>query len=126
MIKSLLPDLVTAISDRVQPVSDQCLAKGLIPDSVYKRVLESRGTSEDKAECEHGIEAICIKTRIKELAHTIEEQGMKVKRGRIIAELKTEKMLATSLDKAKEEMRAKERDLAAIIQEKFENRGVRA
>ena len=44
-----LPDLVTAISDIVQPVSDQCLAKGLIPDSVYKRVLESGGTSEDKA-----------------------------------------------------------------------------
>ena len=29
-------------------MSDQCLAKGLIPDSVYKRVLESGGTSEDK------------------------------------------------------------------------------
>ena len=49
VIKSLLPDLVTAISDCVQPVSDQCLAKGLISDSVYKRVLESGGTSEDKA-----------------------------------------------------------------------------
>ena len=40
---------MTAISDCVQSVSDQCLAKGLIPDSVYKRVLESGGTSEDKA-----------------------------------------------------------------------------
>ena len=49
MLKSFLPDLVTAISDIVQPVSDQCLAKGLIPESVYKRVLESGGTSEDKA-----------------------------------------------------------------------------
>ena len=49
MIRSLLPDLVIAISDCVQPVSDQCLAKGLIPDSVHKRVLESGGTSEDKA-----------------------------------------------------------------------------
>ena len=48
IIKSFLPDLVTAISDCVQPVSDQCLAKGLIPDSVYKRVLESGGTSDDK------------------------------------------------------------------------------
>jgi chromosome segregation ATPase len=48
-IKSTLPDLVTAISDCVQHVSDQCLAKGLIPESVYKRVLESGGTSEDKA-----------------------------------------------------------------------------
>ena len=52
------------------------------------------------------------------LKPTIEEQGMKVKRGRIIAELKTEKMLTASLDKAKEEMRAKEQDLASIIQEK--------
>ena len=49
IIKSFIPDLVTAISDIVQPVSDQCLAKGLIPESVYKRVLESGGTSEDKA-----------------------------------------------------------------------------
>ena len=49
VINGFLPDLVTAISDCVQPVSDQCLAKGLIPDSVYKRVLESGGTSEDKA-----------------------------------------------------------------------------
>ena len=49
VIKHHIPDLVTAISDCVQPVSDQCLAKGLIPDSVYKRVLESGGTSEDKA-----------------------------------------------------------------------------
>ena len=49
VIKTFLPDLVTAISDCVQPVSDQCLAKGLISDSVYKRVLESGGTSEDKA-----------------------------------------------------------------------------
>jgi hypothetical protein len=48
-IKSSLPDVVTAISDIVQPMSDQCLAKGLIPESVYKRVLESGGTSEDKA-----------------------------------------------------------------------------
>ena len=48
-IKSSLPDLVTVISDIVQPVSDQCLAKGLISESVHKRVLESGGTSEDKA-----------------------------------------------------------------------------
>ena len=49
MLKSCLPDLVTAISDCVQPVSDQCLAKGLIPESVYNSVRESGGTSEDKA-----------------------------------------------------------------------------
>ena len=49
VIKSFLPDLVPAISDIVQPVSDKCLAEGLISDSVYKRILESGGTSEDKA-----------------------------------------------------------------------------
>ena len=49
IITSFLPDLVTAVNDCVQSVSDQCLAKGLIPDAVYKRVLESVATSEDKA-----------------------------------------------------------------------------
>ena len=49
VVTSFLPDLVLAISDCVQPVSDQCLAKGLIPVSVYKRILESGGTSDDKA-----------------------------------------------------------------------------
>ena len=49
VINSFLPDLVTAVSDSVLSVSDQCLAKGLINETVYKRVLESGGTSEDKA-----------------------------------------------------------------------------
>ena len=49
VITSFLPQLVTAVSDCVQSVSDQCLAKGLIPDAVYKRVLESGAASEDKA-----------------------------------------------------------------------------
>ena len=45
VIISFLPDLVTAVSDSVLSVSDQCLAKGLIPESV----LESGGTSKEKA-----------------------------------------------------------------------------
>ena len=49
IIKTFLPDLVTAISDNVLSVSDQCLAKGLITESTYKKVLESGGTSEDRA-----------------------------------------------------------------------------
>ena len=49
MIRNFLPDLVTATSGIVQPVSDQCLAKGLIPESVYTKVLESGETSKDKA-----------------------------------------------------------------------------
>ena len=49
VIQSFIPDLVTAVSDSVLSVSDQCLAKGLINETVYKRVLESGGTSEDKA-----------------------------------------------------------------------------
>ena len=49
VIASFLPRLITAISDCVQHVSDQCLAKGLIPGSVYERILELGGTSKDKA-----------------------------------------------------------------------------
>ena len=49
VITQFTPDLVTAISDNVLSVSDQCLAKGLITESTYKKVLESRGTSEDRA-----------------------------------------------------------------------------
>ena len=49
LIKQFLPDLVTAISDCVLSVSDQCLAKGLITESTYKRVLESGWTSMDRA-----------------------------------------------------------------------------
>ena len=250
MIESFLPDLVTAISDCVQPVSDQCLAKGLISDSIYKRVLESGGTSEDKArnlilavkistetdgECleiildilekqlphttkenllseirlnipenmntaetvsleelpkesgllqssflgrfedsirqheractekcvleeklkakaqeydslkqefeamksqpqavssvanaqsrmidsEHEIET--VKENIRKLEHTIEEQSMKVKRGRVITVLKTEKILVgvtATWKKAKEEMRRAEQELTQIIHEK--------
>ena len=48
MIESFLPSLITAISDCVQPVSDHCLATGLISSSVYDGVLESGGTSKDK------------------------------------------------------------------------------
>ena len=49
VIKKFLPDLVTAISDNVLSVSDQCLSKGLITESTYKKVLESGETSEDRA-----------------------------------------------------------------------------
>ena len=49
VITSFLPKLVTAVSDCVQPVSDQCLAKGLIPDSVYRDILESRERNGNKA-----------------------------------------------------------------------------
>ena len=49
VIHSFLPDLVTAVSTTIQSVSDQCLAKGLIPGNVYDQVLESGGTSKEKA-----------------------------------------------------------------------------
>ena len=49
IIKQFLPDLVRAISDNILSVSDQCLAKGLIAKQVHDRVLESGGTSEDRA-----------------------------------------------------------------------------
>ena len=49
VISSFIPELVTAISDNVLSVSDQCLSKGLITESTHKKVLESGGTSEDRA-----------------------------------------------------------------------------
>ena len=49
IIKNFLPDLVTAISDNIQSVSDQCLAKGLIAKQVHERLFESGGTSKDRA-----------------------------------------------------------------------------
>ena len=85
VISSFLPDLLIAISDIVQPVSDQCLAKGLIPDSVYKRVLESGGTSEDKArvvllavktstESDGGCLEVLLSILDKQLTYTIKEK----------------------------------------------------
>ena len=49
VIQRFIPDLVTAISDYVQSVLDQCLTKGLISQSTYRRMLESGETSEEKA-----------------------------------------------------------------------------
>jgi hypothetical protein len=85
MIRNFLPDLVTAISDNVQPVSGQCLSKGLIPESVYKRVLESGGTSEDKArtlilavksstETDSRCLEILLKILERELPHVVKEK----------------------------------------------------
>jgi hypothetical protein len=48
-LKEFIPDLVTAICDCVQSVSDQCLSKGLISQAMHERVLESRGTSKEQA-----------------------------------------------------------------------------
>ena len=48
-LKEFIPDLVTAICDCIQSVSDQCLSKGLISDSTHEQVLESRGTSKEQA-----------------------------------------------------------------------------
>lgn len=49
VVTRFLADLVNATSDCVQAISDQCLAKGLIAESTYRKVLESGGTSDDKA-----------------------------------------------------------------------------
>ena len=48
IIKSLLPDLVTAISDIVQPVSDQCLAKGLYQNQFTKECWSQEGPVKTK------------------------------------------------------------------------------
>ena len=49
VIKTFFPQLVTAISDCIHSVSDQCLAKGLVSDSTYRKILQSTGTNDDKA-----------------------------------------------------------------------------
>ena len=49
IFKKHVPNLVTSVSDNVPSVSDQCLARGLINESTYKKVLESGETSEDRA-----------------------------------------------------------------------------
>ena len=44
-----LPDLVTAVSDSVVPVSTACFAKGIIPKATYESVLQlAGGTNEVK------------------------------------------------------------------------------
>ena len=47
-LEAFVPDLVTAICDDIQRITDQCLSTGLISDSRRRRILESRG-SEDQA-----------------------------------------------------------------------------
>ena len=47
-LEAFLPDLVTAVCDDVQCITDQCLASGIISDSRRRRILEAKG-SEDQA-----------------------------------------------------------------------------
>ena len=47
-LEAFLPDLMTAICDDVQRITDQCLSAGLISGSGHRKILESRG-SEDQA-----------------------------------------------------------------------------
>ena len=47
-LEAFLPQLVTAVCDDVQRITDQCLSSGLISDSGRRRILEWRG-SEDQA-----------------------------------------------------------------------------
>ena len=44
-----LPELLIAIRDCLLIVSDECLAKGLIPESVYQRVLDLGPSDKVKA-----------------------------------------------------------------------------
>ena len=46
-LEAFLPDLMTAICDDVQRITDQCLASGIISDSRRRRILEAKG-SEDQ------------------------------------------------------------------------------
>ena len=49
ILQEFTPKLVTAFGPRIQSLLDQLLAKGLITDEVYQRVLESNVSSKDKA-----------------------------------------------------------------------------
>ena len=49
IITTFLADLVNAMSDCVQAVADQCLARGVITRATYDRVLELWGVSKEKA-----------------------------------------------------------------------------
>ena len=48
-LEAFLPRLVTAICGDVQRIADQCLSAGLILGSGHRKILESRGSSEDQA-----------------------------------------------------------------------------
>jgi NADPH-dependent 7-cyano-7-deazaguanine reductase QueF-like protein len=48
IIRRFLPDLVTAISDSILPVSSACFAKGIVSETTYSSVLQSGGTNEVK------------------------------------------------------------------------------
>ena len=48
-LEAFLPRLVTAICGDVQRIADQCLSTGLISGSGHRKILESRGSSEDQA-----------------------------------------------------------------------------
>ena len=45
-LEAFLPDLMTAICDDVQRITDQCLANGIISDSRRRRILEAKGTED--------------------------------------------------------------------------------
>ena len=49
ILQKCTPELVIVFSDRIQPLLDQFLVKGLITDEVYQRILESNSSSLDKA-----------------------------------------------------------------------------
>ena len=94
VIKQFIPDLVTAVSDDITAVSDECLAKGLISDSTCKRVLDpSAGTREERARSlvhsVHGsvkTASCCFEIFLEVLSNTLPER-VKVK---LVSELRKE------------------------------------
>ena len=55
-LKAFLPQLVTAICDNVQRITDQCLSTGLISDSGRRRILELRGSEDQARELIHRVQ----------------------------------------------------------------------
>ena len=115
--KSMLEEKLQAKLEEYESLKSQTQEASSVQSSAAN--AQSRIT-----DCEREIEI--IKAKFEKLELTIEEQSMKVKRGRNTVVLKTEKMLATvaqqnqaeTWEKVKDEMRIKEREVTQTIQEK--------
>ena len=103
VIKSFIPDLVTAVSGCVQSMSDQCLAKGLITDTTHSQVFESVGTSTDRA-----------RTLILAVKRTTETDGSCFE---LLMEILEQQLPHATRDKILSEMRKELSEKAAIGRE---------
>ena len=93
VIRSFSVKLITAVRDCVHSVSDQCLAKGLIAESTYRKVTESGGSSEDKARTliqavmtSTEVDGMCLDT----LLEILDEELPYIIKGKLLSEIRKE------------------------------------